>query len=60
LGELTALPQAPSWIKGVYRGVEKGKRREWKGREERWGRKKREDPPRYLKCVDANGHEQPK
>jgi len=51
-GELTALPQIHSWIKGG--GIGKGKGRGGRGK----GRRAGEDP-QCLKCVDANDNSPP-
>jgi len=50
VGELTALPQTSSWIRGK-RG--KGGKGEGEGRR---GKKERGGPPKCLKCVDASVH----
>ena len=51
LGELTALPRSPSWVK--WKGNRKGGKEGGTMRGNREGERKREDP-QCLKCVDAN------
>jgi len=64
LGELTALPQTLSWIQGalllrllLLRGLEGGKGRKGRGREERGGPRKIVHPEKFLRigpaCDDA-------